>query len=158
MGIDEIVESKEDMEKGREKIERNHVNTAKVESKDFDPLVKEFAEPSFPSGCSWECYLANHPRVSKEIEHTKEAALNHYLKYGNKKKGRRDCTCHEGTPVKGQTNSKPSDKILGAAGDNSERNKKKNQEKNKKKNQEKNKKKNQKGGTGNLEREEKTKK
>merc|ERR1712087_419034 len=142
MGIDEIVESKEDMEKGREKIERNHVNTAKVESKDFDPLVKEFAEPSFPSGCSWECYLANHPRVSKEIEHTKEAALNHYLKYGNKKKGRRDCTCHEGTPVKGQTNSKPSDKILGAAGEN----------------QEKNKKKNQKGGTGNLEREEKTKK
>ena len=146
----------------------------------WDCTCKDEVERTFPPGCSWECFLANHPRLSKRIEHTEEAALDRWI---NRQKGVTwDCTCKNDTlikikkqanlekgideiveteedmekgiknnrgnnadtgKVKGQTSSKPADKIIAVAGDNSEKNKKKNQEKNKKKNQEKNKKTNQ---------------
>merc|ERR1719253_1061186 len=162
-----------------EEPENKKENSTKITKEDLEMLGGDQGE-TFPPGCSWQCFLANHPRLSKRIEHTEEAALDHWI---NRKKGVTwDCTCKNDTlikmkkqanlekgideiveteedmekgiknnrgnnadtgKVKGQTSSKPADKIIAVAGDNSEKNKKKNQEKNKKTNQEKNKKKNQ---------------
>jgi len=89
-----------------EELEGKDDNAANIEKEDLEPLAAELIEPNFPSGCSWECYLANHPRVAKEIEYTEAAALEHYLKYANRKKAKWDCTCQEGTVKKEQTRPK----------------------------------------------------
>ena len=45
----------------------------------------------FPRGCHWECYLDNHPDLSKALPRTEEAALAHYVERGAK--NGRDCRC-----------------------------------------------------------------
>jgi len=82
----------------------------------------------FPQGCSWQCYLANHPRVSKRIKHTEEAALKHYLKYANMRKGKRDCSC-KGTLIKGDKRSKPEEQVLARVGGGNSKKNKKNKQK-----------------------------
>ena len=46
---------------------------------------------SFPPGCHWECYIDNHPDVSKALPRTEEAALAHYVESGAK--NGQDCRC-----------------------------------------------------------------
>merc|ERR1719253_424471 len=105
-----------------EEPENKKENSTKITKEDLEMLGGDQGE-TFPPGCSWQCFLANHPRLSKRIEHTEEAALDHWI---NRKKGVRwDCTCKDETLIKIKKQA------------NQEKNKKKNQEKNKKPNQEK---------------------
>merc|ERR1719253_1341391 len=75
-----------------EEPENNKENSTKITKEDLEMLGGDQGE-TFPPGCSWQCFLANHPRLSKRIEHTEEAALDHWI---NRKKGIRwDCTCKD---------------------------------------------------------------
>merc|ERR1712085_219948 len=67
-------------------------------------VAEEVIKSSFPPGCSWECYLANHPRLSKRIEHTEEAVLDQWI--NRNPRVRWDCTCKEGTMVEGNSETK----------------------------------------------------
>merc|ERR1712194_641398 len=91
---EEVINAMIDIE---EELEGKDNNAAKIEKEDLEPLATELVEPAFPSGCYWECFLANHPRLKKRIDYTEEAALDHWV---NRKKGIRwDCTCKEGMMI-----------------------------------------------------------
>merc|ERR1712029_1336398 len=66
-------------------------DNAVEETEKLEVEEEELIADSFPPGCSWECYLDNYFALAKNLPHTEEAALDHYLNYGIKKG--KDCSC-----------------------------------------------------------------
>merc|ERR1712029_658888 len=91
--VDPSLEEIEEVEEELIQLDFQDDDNATKETEKLEALEEELIEDSFPPGCSWECYLGNYVDLSKKLQNTEEAALEHYLNHGIKMG--RDCTCKE---------------------------------------------------------------
>merc|ERR1712238_312522 len=107
---EEVIDAMIDIEEEIEELDGQD-DAANIEKEGLETLAEALIEVTFPPGCSWQCYLANHPRLSKRIEHTEEAALYHWM-HDRQKGIKWDCTCKEGTLIEGKSQSELDEEVI----------------------------------------------
>merc|ERR1719464_178701 len=90
---EDVIEEIEEVSQEVSQLDGQDDDSLKEEKEDLKEMEEELLDNTFPPGCSWECYLDNYPDLFKNIPHSEEVALNHYLNYGRLKK--HDCHCKE---------------------------------------------------------------